>query len=292
MRRLARGQLRAAIEELTDPFIDPADAIHDARLRLKKTRSLLRLVRRAAPAEFRHENTALRDAARALSIERDRQAVLEAIDKLLAHAEREWGESAEHLRTLPQLRNGLLDSQRQESNGAARDELVRQVTPQLRTARARLKQWTAAASDDQMVVSGFADSYRRARRALSDVLENPTAAHLHEWRKQIKYHRYQVRLFQQAWPAMLEVHCDELKRLADLLGDDHDLALVRQTLEDPAAEVPQENSNELLDLLERRRCELQAEAIPLGRRLFAEKPKRLTRRFMQYWCIYRDGDDH
>lgn len=292
LRRLARGQLRAAIEELSDPFADEADAVHDARLRLKKVRALVRLVRCAAPDDFRRENNALRDAARALSFERDRQAVIESLDKLLAHAEREWGESAGHLRVLRELRDGLLESQRQEANGAVRDELVPRVVEELQTADGRLKQWTAEAQDDRVVVAGFADSYRRARRAMRAALADSTAERLHEWRKQIKHHRYQMRLFQQAWPALLEVHCDELKRLADLLGDDHDLVLVRQTLEERAARSGQANVGELIELAERRRRELQSEAVPLGRLLFAEKPKHLTRRLLHYWCVYRDAGNH
>lgn len=248
-------------------------------------------MRHAAPAEFRRENAALRSAARALASERDRQATCEALDKLLAHAECEWGDSVSRLRTLRQLRDTIVDSHRQDSS-AAHEDMLRHVTEELRTGLARLKHWTAAADDERIVISGFADSYRRARRALRAVLADPTGGRLHEWRKQIKYHRYQVRLFQHAWPAMLEVHCEELKRLTDLLGDDHDLVLVRQTLEEPAGKRRQEAIGELLELLERRRCELQAEAIPLGRLLFAEKPKRLTRRFKQYWCVYFDGDHH
>lgn len=293
LRRLARNQLQSAIEELNDPYGDHADAIHDARLRLKKLRSLVRLVRRAAPAGYRRENAALRDAARQLSTQRDRQAVVEAIDKLLGHAEREWGESAAHLRTLRELRDSFVASYRQETSAAAANGMVEHVTGELRAAAERLKEWTDDARDDRVVVAGFADSYRRARAALRAVLAEPTAENLHEWRKQIKHHRYQVRLFQQAWPAMLEAHCEELKRLADLLGDDHDLVVLRQTITEQAQVAPAaETLDELFSLLERRRRELQAEAIPLGRLLFAEKPKQLTRRFVQYWCVFRDRELH
>ncbi|HVX16103.1 MAG TPA: CHAD domain-containing protein [Pirellulales bacterium] len=288
LRRLARSQLRAAIEELIDPFSDRADAVHDARLRLKKLRSLVRLVRKAAPQQFAHENTAMRDAARALSLQRDRQALIEALDKLLGHAEREWNESGDHLRALRNLRNRFVEAQQHESNGADRSQLIEQVADDLRSATGRLKAWTSQAHD-RVVVAGFADSYRRGRLALRAVLADATAENLHEWRKQIKYHRYQVRLFQEAWPAMLEAHCEELRRLSDYLGDDHDLVLLKQALRDSHAdELGEQTLHDLVELIERRRSELKADAIPLGQLLFAEKPKHVTRRFMQYWCAYRD----
>jgi CHAD domain-containing protein len=292
LRRLARRQLQAAIDELNDPFGDHADAIHDARLRLKKLRSLVRLVRRAAPAAYRRENEALRDAGRQLSSQRDRQAVVEAIDKLLAHAEREWGESAARLRTLRQWRDNFADSRRQEIGGAETNGMVEHVTGELRAAADRVKEWTDDARKERVVVTGFADSYRRARTALHAVLAQPTAENLHEWRKQIKHHRYQVRLFQHAWPALLEAHCEELKRLADLLGDDHDLVVLRQSITEHTSAEPAQSLDELFALIERRRCELQAEAVPLGKLLFAEKPKHLTRRFMNYWCVYSEHEHH
>lgn len=293
MRRLARRQLRSAIGELTDPDGDRADAIHDSRLRLKKLRSLVRLVRKSAPAVFRGENAALRDVARSLSTQRDRQAIVEALDKLLAHAEHEWDETSGHLPALRELRSRFAESQEYESNGDDGDWLVGHAAEEMRAALERVKEWTAHVHDDGVVVAGFADTYRRARLALDAVLTSTTAENLHEWRKQIKYHRYQTRLFQQAWPAMLEAHCEELKRLSDFLGDDHDLVLLRQALaENDAAQPGDPAFAELSDLIERRRAELQAEAIPLGRLLFAEKPKHLTRRFVHYWCAYRDRGHH
>ncbi|OYV78905.1 MAG: hypothetical protein B7Z73_19380, partial [Planctomycetia bacterium 21-64-5] len=90
LRRLARNQLLGAIDKLNAPPADRPDAVHEARLHLKKVRALLRLVRIAARDVYKQENAALRDIARTLAFERDRQATIEALDKLLDHAVREW----------------------------------------------------------------------------------------------------------------------------------------------------------------------------------------------------------
>ena len=287
LRRLARNQLLAAIDELQSRFADRADAIHEARLHLKKLRALVRLAWEAAPEACKRENTALRDMGRALSTQRDRQAMIDALDKLQRHAEREWGEMAGELADIQKLRDRFVESHDRESNGTDFEQLVGKVVEQLRQAASRVDEWTSAARSDQIVSQGFAESYRRGRRALRAVLADPTAENLHEWRKQIKYHRYQVRLFQVAWPAILEAHYEELKRLSDLLGDDHDLVVLEQAIRaDRASEVDADALDGFHRFIERRRCELQAEAIPLGRLLFAEKPKRLTERFTLYWCTY------
>ena len=311
MRRLARDQLLGAIDELNAPLADRPDAVHEARLRLKKVRALLRLVRLAAPDAYKQENAALRDIARTLSFERDRQATIEALDKLLDHAERkwaerkraerkwaerkwaerEWGEPGGHLHDLRQLRSRLVEAQQHESNDAGREQFVDRVHGLLRESLERLEPWTAAASSDDVVADGFAESYRRGRRALHLARANPTAENLHEWRKQIKYHRYQVRLFHDAWPVLLDAHYQELKRLSDLLGDDHDLVLLGEAVGDGRAlAVSQDAVCQLTRLIERRRGELRAGAFPLGRLLFAEKPKQLTRRFTRYWCAHRQAD--
>ncbi|HEV3341443.1 MAG TPA: CHAD domain-containing protein [Pirellulales bacterium] len=289
LRRLARNQLLAAINELEAPFADRADAIHEARLHLKKLRALVRLVREAAPQACNEENASLRDIARALSTQRDRQALIDALNKLERHAEREWGEPSGELDAIQKLRDRFIESQHQESNGAGFERLVEKVAEQLRQALSRVEDWTSAARNDRIVSQGFAESYRRGRRALRAVLAGPTAENLHEWRKQIKYHRYQVRLFQAAWPTILEAHYEELKRLSDLLGDDHDLVVLEHAIGcGCAADLDADALDRLRMLIHRRRDELQAEAVPLGRLLFAEKPNRLTERFMRYWCTYRE----
>jgi hypothetical protein len=42
----------------------------------------------------------------------------------------------------------------------------------------------------------------------------------------------------------------------------------------------------LLGLVDQRRIELQAQAKPLGQRLYAEKPKHLVRRLSGYWDVW------
>lgn len=290
LRRLARSQLRAAIEELNAPVAEQPDAVHDARLRLKKLRALVRLIRVADPHGYKNENAALRDIARDLSLERDRQATIDALDKLVAHAEREWG-CDPAIQGLLSLRSRLVHDQQQEFDAARREELLKQVSGFLKDALERVDSWVSAAADDGVVADGFADSYRRGRVALRVACQNPTAENLHEWRKQAKYHRYQIRLVRDAWPALLDAHYEELRKLSDLLGDDHDLVLLRQAAcNDRAAEGDGDAICELGQLIERRRSELQSEALPLGRLLFAEKPKQLVRRLTAYWEAGRQAN--
>lgn len=50
----------------------------------------------------------------------------------------------------------------------------------------------------------------------------------HEWRKAIKNYMYQVELFKNALPKKLNKKTKRLKKLADLLGLDHDIAILKE----------------------------------------------------------------
>jgi hypothetical protein len=83
---------------------------------------------------------------------------------------------------------------------------------------------------------------------------------------------------------MMQPLRDETKRLSDLLGDDHDLAVLRNVLTDETDRFGSvRNLQTTLALLDQRRKELQAWAHPLGERIYADKPGRFSRRLGRYW---------
>ena len=82
-------------------------------------------------------------------------------------------------------------------------------------------------------------------------------------------------------------HAEDAHRLADLLGDDHDLAVLRSTLVELDGQIPRD-LDPVLGLIEHRRAQLQTEAMFLGERLYAEKPKAFVRRLRRYWRAWRN----
>ncbi|MBA2240994.1 MAG: CHAD domain-containing protein, partial [Solirubrobacterales bacterium] len=80
-RRVATGRVESALEQLrrTSASDDEAtaEAVHEARKDLKKTRSVLRLVREGLERErYREQNARLRDAGRGLAGARDAEVKL------------------------------------------------------------------------------------------------------------------------------------------------------------------------------------------------------------------------
>jgi len=267
-------------DELAD---NPVETVHEVRKDIKKARSLLRLARPAIPGKtYRRENRYLRDTARGISGARDADVMVETVDEL---AERYVGRLPK--RAFTTLR-GRLAKEATASPGAEGDDLA----GALDAARGRVGAWAPEDCDGGTLRAGAVRAYARGRDALAVVEHEPSAENLHEWRKRVKDLWYHQRLLRNAWKDPLKAMADESHRLADLLGDDHDLAVLADRLAgsadltDASATLDRET---MLTLIAERRAELQVEALDLGRRVYAEKPKAYGRRIARYLDAARDG---
>jgi CHAD domain-containing protein len=279
LRRCAREQLDRAITQLTDGVKDdPVTAVHDARKSLKKARSLMRLGRGTINrAERRRENAALRHAGRTLSSTRDAEVMLQAVDEL---ADRFAGQ-------LPGTTFDAIRQRLEAERDPARQRLLEsglteQVADELRSVQARVDDWTLRRGAWKALEPGLLRTYRRGRAAFDRARSEPAMENLHEWRKRTKDLWYHLRMLKPVSPGIVGGQADEAHMLADLLGDDHDLAVLRETLETRAGELVVD-LDAVLDLIDHRREQLQAEAMIVGQRLYAERPKAFAGRLHHYW---------
>jgi CHAD domain-containing protein len=286
IRRIARKQMDNALEELTAAHPGSRDeAVHEARKCFKKVRAVLRLVRPAiGEATYRAENTCFRDAGRPLTEVRDAKILIETLDGLVKHF-------AEHIagRSFADVRQALQANLRAVRKRVLDEEdAFAVVAGAVRQARERVKDWADVPDKWWAVGKGLEDVYSRAQEALEDAAADPTVEKLHEWRKQAKYLRYQQEILRPLWPERLEEFADETDKMSELLGDDHDLAVLRQMLtDDPDRFGDAGDAEVLLALIDRRRAELGQEALLLGRRFFQDRPRDFARRLKGYWKTWR-----
>ena len=269
------AELEGAIAslEVTDPTARP-DAVHDARKRLKKARSALRLVRGdLGNRTARRLNAELRDIGASLSERRDADVLAETVDEL---HERFAGQVP--AATFDVLRDRLARQVPAAVAGADADRIARlnAVREALRDARFDRVTWTT-------VLAGIDRSYRRGRRAYH-ASPRASTGELHDWRKRAKDLWYQHRLLRDAHPTVVGAYAKDAHALADLLGDDHDLAVLRATIvhHDPPAATAPVDLDPVVDLIDVRRASLQAQARDVARRLYAEKPQAFARRTRAY----------
>src|SRR4051812_4182529 len=84
LRRVLHEQLDGAVEHLSTAGAERGKAIHEARKSIKRTRSLLRLIRPAINAQYKDGNRTLRAAGRMLSEMRDAQVLIDTLHDLQA----------------------------------------------------------------------------------------------------------------------------------------------------------------------------------------------------------------
>jgi CHAD domain-containing protein len=257
------------------------EAVHEVRKCFKKVRAALRLVREPLGDDlYREENWCFRDAARPLTEIRDAQMLVEAFDKLTQQFadQIESGASAK-------VRDTLLTNQQEVTRRILTEGLafarVEEVTKQ---ALARVSDWSIDTEGWDAIQSGLRRVYRSGHRALSRATENPNVENLHEWRKQAKYLWHQLQLLEPAWTGAEKGLSDQVHKLSQLLGDDHDLAVFRQTLAaDPLAYGGHRVLQSLFALVDLERKELERQAFALGRQLYGDSPKVFTSRHEAYW---------
>ena len=278
LRRIADEQLGAALEEIDDEGLDFAERIHRARKRCKKLRGLIRLVRPAFAA-YGKENAALRDAARRLSDIRDARTLIQTYDAVAGHFDDRIDR-----RAFGPIRGRLTRDANRLADDPDTEARVGEFRRDVAAARDRAAGWTLDEDGFDAIAAGVGKTYARARKRLREARRDADGEAMHEWRKRVKYHWYQARLLREAFPEMVEPQADAADRLADLLGDHHDLVVLDARL----AKAPGDfggstDVGAFRALVAERRDALAEEAFALGRPMLAEKPTALVARWRGYW---------
>lgn len=277
VRRIAGERLDDAIERLTD-ITDAESAVHETRKRCKEVRGLARLIAPALGNEFRPFDRTVRAAANELSALRDAHALLATFDVLLdAH------DLDSALRTVRD-RQALLASEATVAVevgdariAAARDLLV--------DARRRSQRWRVP-DGFAALGAGLHATYGDGRANLHRARRNPTDEHLHEWRKSVKYLWYQARLLREVAPSVLDPLVARLDRLAEALGDDHDLAVLVAGLDaDPERFGDAAAVDHARLVARQQQRDIRRGAFRAGATVFAESAEDFTSRIERYWRV-------
>ena len=287
MRRVALERAERAAARLREAGAaeDPSACIHAARKDLKKLRAAVRLLRRELGDDlYRAENERYREAGHLLSASRDAEVRVETLEEL---RERSPGElaAADVSAWLDELRR-----ERDLALAAVREHGAQSIAAALEMVeegRARIAAWPLRTDSWKLVGLGVDRAYRRGRREMRRAARDPSGPNMHQWRKRAKDLWYQLRILRDARPKALRESLEQADELAGVLGDHHDLTLLRDDL--LRRDLPLAARPALVEAIAERQAELAATAFELGERLYARKPKAFRRKLRRGWRKWRKG---
>jgi CHAD domain-containing protein len=280
--RVAAGRGEAALERLharSAGEAETAAAVHGARKDLKKLRTVLRLLRDAlGKKRYRRASAHFRDAARDLADARDAEVKLRTLEALSEQAEGLPGEAVEAWRKI------LARDCEAATNTPRSEALVAEAIGEIEVGLEEVRGWDLSGDSWKTIDAALIRTYRRGRKAMKAA---PSGGEhdLHGWRKRVKDLWYALRIFSGAWPGPLEATAEEAHKLSELLGDHHDLAVLREDLHQ--RNLGRLETQVLAAAIERRQEELASEAAALGRRLYAERPADFSRHLRRYREAWR-----
>lgn len=283
--RILTQEVKTALDTLQQPEPQTGESIHSIRKRIKKIRALFRLVRRELKQkDFQRQNHYYRAIGHLLAPLRDATVMIKTLDKL-----RDAQPAQVSDQVFARLYQALLKQQDQAASTFFNDPTqIGLVVTAFEQASQRVAGFAKLHKGFKAMAPNLKAIYRRARKQLKVALNEPGIEQLHELRKDIKTLWYHTRLLQPIWPGVFKAYEQEMGRLGELLGDDHDFGVLAQAIESDQFLLRTKPTKEVLLMgLQQQRAGLQAQIYPLANRLLAEKPGEFVRRFERPWKLWR-----
>jgi len=263
---------RTAIESSDN---SDAVAVHEFRRQMKHWRALLRLLEPFLGSESEGLQTGARDLARDLGGARDPQSALEALADLQEHG------LPLPDRSLKTVRKRINELRTAGEMSALTSEMRLRIAEALADAEGAIDRWPIRDLKFSDIAEQLAASYRASRRAVPDKWSDAGPNALHEFRKLVVIHRYQMQIVQPLWKRFTKMWITEAQRLRERLGQHQDLEVLR-TLTDPGRPLAYWHTR-LEPPIAARKHRHAAAAKKIATRLFVDKPGAFQRRLMVMW---------
>jgi CHAD domain-containing protein len=278
LKRIAQDEIESAGAQLSGDRRSRDTAIHEARKSIKKARALLRLVSAELGGVYPRENTRLRDIAGELSSFRDDFVIIETFDDL----KRKY--RSETRNRLRPARGALTKTKNETARAQVVGIVLDHAVAALGNVAKRVADWPLETDGFPALSPGLEKTYRAGRSALARVRKDPRPDDYHELRKRVKDHWYHIRLLENLWTSVMTAYEKSLKDLETWLGDDHNLAVLRErVVADPGLYGEQKDIDLILDLIDKYQGELRGKSLSLAERIYEEKPNAFLSRMKHLW---------
>lgn len=232
-----KGLIRI-IQELTEEalsYIENADdknrheAVHEARKAFKKARAAFRLVRDHTGRSFyKKQNNFYRDLGREISEVRDANSDIETLDLLSEQFEDVLPDDA-----FPNIYEALYEKRTSLAEKVLDDQnTLEKIAIALKEKLKESETWRFEVESFKDIRPSIKRVYKRGVKGYEDSLESRKTEDIHDWRKRVKYMRYQLEIISRVWPQVLLVMEDELHDVSDFTGMYHDCVELVESVAD------------------------------------------------------------
>ena len=291
MRRVGHERVIAAVRLIQGSSEDDAgERIHQARKQLKRVRALLRLVRpNITRRRWDHAGRRLRNVSRALSAVRDATVLIHTLEGLGIGQ----GPGSDSLAALAgTARNRAVKARAAAlADRRARGKLERRLMEAARL----IDGWTAIRQGWKAIGTGLRIVYTDAHAAaapLRDLAECGDLV-LHEARKRAQTLLHVLEFLEAVRPSRIKEQTHALHELTELLGKDHDLAVLTVTLGAmTSVRLTAADSRRLNGAICSRRRILQNQAARLASQIYVTSAEEFVGQIHRYWKDWRRRARH
>jgi len=253
---------------------DEEVSVHEARKGFKRLRALVRLFRNGiGEPTYRRLNLYFRNKARRLAPYRDLSVNLQLINRLINESQ-----NNQETKPLIALKSHLLKSYDELQSEGHLAVLLKNVADEVLDYAPQVFSLKVKPLGTSMLITGVGEIYRCGRKEYQKVIYAPTSENFHQLRKRVKYLKYHMDLLE-IWGGGTLGNNEKLAdEVADLLGLEHDAAILLQLVELHASLFTSGEKNHWLRLIKQNMDRYHAKAWPILAYIYFDKPKVFLRR--------------
>ncbi len=274
IKRIYSNCLRETAAEIHPPFENLPESIHNTRKGIKFIRTLLRLLKNLLGQEkFEQTNLFFRDKSRYISEFRDLHVIIALLQHVTSEAHSVRPKNIKP--ALKKLRNQeqkLLDQAHQQNQ-------FEKMADELEESCSILDEHLETVRGVSVLFVGLEDIYRNGATHLSLAHGEGKTDQFHEWRKQVKHLLHSYQIMMQYWPETLDINGKSLQQLSDYLGEEHDLALLEELLNNDELKEELTATEAMLKYIDQKRSFLQRSALNLGDFIYSESVEDFSSHF-------------
>jgi len=286
LKRLMIEECRTAIKYSSKVSSDEEKhkAVHEARKAFKKVRACLRLVRDHIDY-YKEENAWFRDRGSEISDVRDTTANIETLNVLKEQYDSELYENAfnDLYKKLEQQR------QRSAENAFHKDNQVEKLREAVERKIKSIPGWPLDIQSFNDIRPSIKRTYKRGYKGLRKSLKTREIKDFHEWRKRVKYLRYQIDILNRLWPPVFEVYEDELHDITDFTGTLNDLNNLQLTIQELDEPFKDRDEKMLFNAIKQKHEEvIKKHSLLKGKKFYFDSPSDFCDRMEIYWETHRE----